>query len=72
MAIYFELVVVKCKLLTPSEFWKSTPGEVTLLLDDQIEQAEDLNKKKGGLTDEMRERLDKRRAKERAKGVKIL
>ena len=64
-------LVVRLKCVTASEFWTLTPNEAALMIDDAIESQNKHDAEKGGLTDEARERLDKRRARLAAKGVNV-
>ena len=64
--------MIKTQKVSPLEFWELTPNEAALFLDELEETQTGMAKKAGMLTDEEHERLEKRTAQLRAKGVNIL
>lgn len=49
-----------------------TPNEAGLLIEDQTEQVQQKDKPRNKLTPEQHEMLERKRAKDRAKGINVL
>lgn len=60
--------MVRLKLVSPSEFWKLTPNEGALFIDEVMAQQPG----QGGLDADVLARLDKKAARLRKQGVNVL
>jgi hypothetical protein len=63
--------VVRLKAVSVADFWNLSPGEAALILDDAMTTQIEQEKQRGGMNDDIRDRLDSRRAKLRAKGIDV-